>query len=234
MSCVAALRAGLATVQLNPHHTKISRVFHNLVKFAVEDIVKTPGSRPRRSQSNPTRSSSVPSPGTHSSVLACICSAQAWHLNLIGFSCAWAFPTLLRLPRASASFATGRGTPPPNRSCIPCYCVITMPFRRRGLQRQSAQTLMRLLRGCGILWLLWSSLTSTSLCRSGGKVWRACLAKGTSRGRHMLFCSNSSFAMKLMPALGLTAACRRQSTGPEHVPARQKRDHCCQGGVGHD
>jgi len=35
-----------------------------------------------------------------------------------GHTCVWAFPTLPRTPVASASFATGRRTPPPNRSCI--------------------------------------------------------------------------------------------------------------------
>jgi len=61
-----------------------------------------PDSRPRRSPSSPTRS------GAHWShflaheaatviqtvVFVRICSAQAWHLSLIGFTCASAFPSL--------------------------------------------------------------------------------------------------------------------------------------------
>jgi len=50
-------------------------------------------------------------------------------LNWIGFTCAWAFPTLLRIPRASDSFATGRSTPPSNRSCIAGGRFTGTPFR---------------------------------------------------------------------------------------------------------
>jgi len=55
--------------------------------------------------------------------------------NLIGFTCAWAFPNLLRLPRATASFATGRCTPPPNRSCITGGQVHRHPVSMRQWQR---------------------------------------------------------------------------------------------------